>query len=278
MHVNKDFVKITAAYAIGVMVFFYLVWSLLSLALPEAQLDIVRALSTSFGINLPDDLMVRTSMGLRAVGVVAIISFLSIGLIVLNVFFSAIITARIIQPKIPLLTSSRGVLSTTWNGGRHFVLVRMSNFHKCDLVDVNLNVVLTVEEEREGGEQFMCYLPVHEFTPPRVLFMSKKMPWSIAVPADAHLSNSLASDYHFKPGEPITASFAANKKIIKVRRCLQILIQGMDADSNAKFVIQRKIMVDEQNGENYTLHLHRGNFKSLPLQIDDPADLEKFAE
>ncbi len=278
---NKDFLKITTLYTFGVIFFFYLIWSLLALALPEANLNLVRALSTSFGINLPEDMIVETGMGIKAVAVVMIIAILSIGLIVLNVFFSAIVTARFIHPRVALITSTRGVLSTKWNAEKPYVLVRMSNFHKADLVDVQLCVVLTVEETRKtenGNEQFLSYLPINEFTPPRILLMAPRMPWSIAVPGDILLGNSLVKDYHFKPGEPITKSFSAGKKLLSAKRTLQILIQGLDTRSHANFVIYRKIEIDEQDGENYTLHLHRGSFKSLPLHIQSALELEQYVD
>lgn len=103
------------------------------------------------------------------------------------------------------------------------------------------------------------------------------MPWTIAVPADALLSNSLTKDYHFKPGEPIAHSFSAGKKIKNVERSLQILIRGTDTSSYSQFVIHRKISIDSQVGDAYAMHLHRGSFKSLPLRISDKGDLELFA-
>lgn len=278
---QKDFLKITVFYAVGIIVIFYLCWLALQAALPEAQLDLVQTLSTSFGINLPNDMPLQTDTELRMFSVVLIIAAMSIALIVLNVFFSAIITARFIRPRVKVMTSSKGVLSTTWNTSSPYMLVRMSNFHVTDLVDVTLNVVLTVEEVRTNGvsnEQFLCYLPVQEFTPQRVLVMEQRTPWSIAVPADVLLSNSLTKNYHFKPGKPIVSSFSAGKKIVSAKRTLQILIQGTDARSYSHFVIHRRIPIDEQNGNQYTLHLHKGAFKSLPMRVEDPADLELVAE
>jgi hypothetical protein len=278
---NKEFLRITGFYTAGVVVVFYMIWALLDVALPEANLNVVRALSTAFGINLPENLIVDSSMGMKAAMVIVIISVLSIGLIVLNVFFSAIVTARFIHPRIDLVTSGRGALSTKWNPTMPYVLVRMSNFHRADLVDVRVGVVLTVEETRDNGgtsEQFLCYLPITEFTPQRVLVMERQMPWSIAVPGDILLSNSLTRNYHFRPGEPVVKSFTPGKKLESVRRTLQILIQGTDTQSYSRFVIHRKIPVDEQHGGKYTLHLHDGSFKSLPLHIDTAEELEQYAD
>lgn len=277
--VNKEFFKITTLYCLGVIAFFYLVWTILGFALPDAKLDIVRAMSTSFGINLPDELEENTSHAAQSAIVVSVIAVLSIGLIILNVFFNAIITARLIQPRVDLLTSSRGALSTKWNVAMPHVLVRLSNFHKADLVDVTIETVLTVEEVRSNGvknEQFLCYLPIPDFTPKAILFMQPRMPWTIAVPADLYLSNSLTQDYRFRPGVPITHSFSTGKKLESAKRTLQILIRGTDTNSYSPFVIHRKILIDEQQGDTYTLHLHKGGFKSLPLHIEDRNDLEQY--
>ncbi len=279
---NREFIKITLLYTVGVIVFFYTILSLLNFALPEAKLDMVRAVSTSFGINLPDDMELGSgSKGGQVFLVVGMLIVLSIGLIVLNVFFSAIVTARLIQPRIALITSMRGVLSTKWNTEKPHMLVRLSNFHKAPLADVRIETVLTVEEVRSNGvknEQFLSYLPIPEFSPKNILFMEPKMPWSIAVPADSLLNSSLTKDYHFKPGEKILHSFSAGKKIESVKRTLQILIRGTDTHSQAPFTIHRKIPVDSQEGETYTLHLHRGSFKSLPLHIDAASELEQYVD
>lgn len=277
---SKDFFKITAMYAAGVVTFFFVFWNLLEVALPGAKLDLVQALAGAFGINMPDSFSVEVDGGQQAAILVGLIVIMSLGLIVLNVFFSAVITARLIQPRVALITSSHGVLSTTWNSERPYMLVRLSNFHKADLIDVSLQVVLTVEEVRSNGvkgEQFRTYLPIEHFTPKSILFMEPRMPWTIAVPADAVLSNSLTKDYHFKPGEPVAHSFTPGKKIDSMERSLQILVRGTDTSSYSPFVIHRKILIDSQVGDAYALHLHRGSFKSLPLRIEDKSDLEQFA-
>lgn len=276
---QRDFFKLTGLYTFGIIGTFYICWLMLQLAMPEAHLNLLQTLTTAFGINIPDNMPLTMDTEARRATVVMIITLLSIGLVILNVFFSAVITARFIRPRVRLITSARGVLSATWNAERPYVLVRMSNFYTTDLVDVTVNIVLMVEETRAVNgetEQFRSYLPVPEFTPQRILVMGQKMPWSIAVPADIHLGNSLSKDYHFAPGAPITQSFSKGKAIVSAKRTLQILIQGTDARSYSSFVIHRKIPIDEQEGDRYTLHLHRGAFKSLPLRIAKPAELEQY--
>lgn len=278
---QRDFFKLTAIYTAGIIATFYLSWLMLEAAMPDAKLDMLQTLTTAFGINLPDNMPLTMNTQGRRLSVVLIITFLSLSLVILNVFFGAVITARFIRPRVRLLTSSLGVLSTTWNAEIPYILIRMANFYAADLVDVVVNVVLMVEETRLVGgktEDFRSYLPITNFTPQRILVMEQKMPWSLAVPADAHLGNSLTSDYRFLAGQPITQSFSRGKTIVSSKRTLQILIQGTDARSYSSFVIHRKVPVDEQLGDKYTLHLRRGAFKSLPLQIFDPADLEQIEE
>ncbi|MBI1215456.1 MAG: hypothetical protein GC185_06535 [Alphaproteobacteria bacterium] len=276
---QKDFFKITGFYTVAIIAMFYLCWIMLVAALPEAHLNLVQTLSTAFGINLPDDMPITAQTEAKTAAIILIIAIMSIGLVVLNVFFSAIITARFIRPRVKLLTSARGVLSATWNAETPYVLVRMSNFYNADLVDVKLDAVLAVEETRliDGKEdQFRSYMPIESFTPRHILVMSQKMPWSIAVPGDMYVGNSLNKNYHFRPGKPVTHSFSPGRKAVKIKRSLQILIQGTDARSYSSFVVSREIPIDTQDGETYTLHLHKGAFKSLPLHIEDAGELEQY--
>ena len=277
--VHRDFFKITGLYTLGIIATFAGCWLLLGAALPDAHLDLLTTLTTAFGVNLPNDMPLNMNTEARTAAVVFIIALLSIGLVVLNVFFSAIITARFIRPRVALILSERGVLSTTWNAMSPYVLVRMSNFYQADLVDVTLNISLTVEETHTiNGEkdQFRTYFPIEEFTPKHVLVMEQRMPWSIAVPADVLLSNSKSRNYPFRPGKVIVDSISQGKRPDFIRRTLQILIQGTDARSYSHFVIHKNIVIDEQEGRNYTLLLHKGSFKSLPLRIEDPELLEQY--
>ncbi len=276
---HRDFIKLILLYTVGIIVTFLASWGLLVLAMPDARLDLLQTLTTAFGINLPDNMPLSLNTAARQVIVVLIITFLSLTLVILNVFFSAIVTARFIRPRVQLVTSANGVLSTVWNAETPYILVRMANFYTADLVDVSASVVLMIEETRLVNgqiEEFRSYLPVHDFTPAHILVMERRMPWSLAVPARAHLGNSLSKDYLFEPGQPFSHSFSAGKTILSSKRSLEVLFQGTDARSYSSFVIHRKILVDEQQGDKYTLHLHRGSFKSLPLRIEDANELEQY--
>lgn len=275
---HRELLKLTALYAIGVVGVLYAMWALLAVALPEANLNVVKALANSFGIMLSDDIFDKAGTGFRAGSVIMIVFFMSVVLVILNVLFCALTTTLFIRPRVKLITSPFGVLSEAWNASMPYVLVRLSNFHGGVLTNVRLSVVLNVHETRDNGEEFVSALPVDHFTPQRILVMQPKMPWTIAVPGDATLSSSLTRNYHFKPGEPILKSFSPAKKISRVERTLDILIEGSDSKSYSDFVIHRRVPVDTQDGEEYILHLHKGAFKSLPLHIDDPRLLEECVD
>lgn len=278
---QRDFFKITALYTVGIVVTLCACWLLLGLAMPDAKLDVLQTLTSVFGINLPNDMPLNLDTEARIASVVLIIAVMSIGLVILNVFFSAVITARFIRPRVDLILSKRGVLSTQWNPSMPYVLVRMSNFYPADLVDVTLAIALTVEETHivDGKEDtFRTYFTIEQFTPQRILVMEQRMPWSIAVPGDILLSNSKTRAYPFRPGKAIVDSVAKEGvRPARVRRCLQILIQGTDARSYSHFVIHKNIFVDEQNGMDYKLLLHKGIFKSLPMRISDQKEIEQYA-
>ena len=278
---QRDFFKITALYTVGIIVTLCACWLLLGIALPDAKLDVLQTLTSVFGINLPNDMPLNLDTEARIASVVMIIAVMSIGLVILNVFFSAVITARFIRPRVDLILSKRGVLSTQWNAAMPYVLVRMSNFYPADLVDVTLAIALTVEETHivEGKEDtFRTYFTIEQFTPQRVLVMEQRMPWTIAVPGDILLSNSKTRAYPFRPGKAIVDSVAKEGvRPARVRRCLQILIQGTDARSYSHFVIHKNIFVDEQDGMDYKLLLHKGIFKSLPMRITERGELEQYA-
>jgi hypothetical protein len=275
---KKDFLKITSVYTVGIILTYSLIWFVLQLILPDSNLNFFNVIFTALGLNIPIDFIDNAGNGIKTISVVVIISILSLGLILLNVYFGAIVTAHFIRPKIDLKTSSFGVLSTKWNIEKAHILVRMSNFHDASLVNVRINIVLSVQETRNDGtksEDFITFLPISNFTPPHILVMEPKMPWSIAIPTDTHLSNSLTKDYHFNPGEPIKNSFSKGKNLESVKRKIEILIEGIDSKSFANFIVHRKIEVDAQSENNYTLQLYRGVFKSLPLHIDSSKDLEE---
>lgn len=277
---GKSFWKITILYILGIAAAFATSWTLINISVPDSKFNLINALSTALGIYLPDNLAMKASFDIRTISVIIVISIISIFLILLNVYFGAIVTSYFIRPRINLAFSKFGVLSNKWNQDNIFILVRICNFNRSDLLNVRTNVMLSVEEscKSDSGdeEKFIAYFPVHDFTPPHIMIMKKKMPWTIAVPSDVFLSNSRSTNYSFSPGNAILNSFSNGKKLFSAKRTIEILIEGLDSKSYSNFIHHQSILVDEQVGDEYKLHLHRGAFKSLPLQIISPNELEQY--
>lgn len=272
-------VQIIGVYLLSLVSTLLAMWWALSWALPEQEgKNLITALSTSIRMNIPEDVLVSE----HSVGItVGVLTFLSMIITIINVYFTAFLTSHLIRPRIKLVTSERGVWTNRWDYIHHHILVRMVNFQGRDLVNVEVEAVLIVEEIREidGKEEvFMCYLPILEgLTPRKVLILNDRAPWSIAIPAKMKLSNSLTKDYPFEVGEDIVQSFSHAKKLLACKRRIEVLIKGMDSKSYSTFIMRRSIDIDEQtlDGE-YILLLHKGGFKSLPLRVESESDIEKY--
>ncbi len=270
---------IIGVYLISLMAILLAMWGLLEWALPHQEgQNLITAISTSIRMKIPDEVLEsQHSVGLAVIQ----LTVLSIGLTVMNVYFTAFLTSHLITPRVRLLTSKRGVWTNHWDYINYHILIRMVNFQGRDLVNVEVSAVLIVEEirENEGVEEvFVCYLPIEEgLTPKKVLILNDRSPWSISIPAKMKLSNSLTKDYPFEVGEEVTQSFSHGKKLICCKRRIEILIKGMDSKAYSTFIMRRTIDVDEETrDQEYILHLHKGGFKSLPLRVEDENDIEQY--
>lgn len=267
-------------YVTGLTAIFAAIWVMLGLILPETKGNLLNALSTAFGLEIPDTLFSEAITPLTLL-VIVVVSVLSIALILIHVYFEATITARIINPHIDLYTSKKGVLSTSWSEDKEHILVRLVNFHPQDLLNVEVKAIITVHEKiaLDNGEtdEFICFFPVEEIDPENVLILGSRTPWSIAVPSDITLSNSIRSGYSLNLGAPIRESFLPQNKLISCKREIEFLITGVETKSSSHFALHRKVLLDEQNEDgSYTLHLHKGSFQSLPLQVSSKSDVEEY--
>ncbi len=284
MRFNAPFFKTVGLYLVAMATILALMWLALNAFSPGAGTDLIRGVAAILNIDIPDS-MVSSSATLRGAFFVSVLTLLGVMILIVHVVFEARVTEHLIVPKVNLVTSRRGAWSNSWAPGREHILVRLVNFQGGDLVDVDIACVVSVEEKNVGKDgdedRFICYFPVpaEAVTPARALVLEDRAPWSISVPADVKLGNSLAQDYKLDLGKPIVDSFAKAKgrKLVSCKRKLEILIKGMDVDSYAGFVVLRRIDLDEQSeGGIYTLHLHKGAFKSLPLRVSSAADVEQY--
>lgn len=276
---KQNILKPLSWYVAGLLVVFVSIWLLLGVALPEFKLNLMKAMSTAFGLDLPDNLVIEqtpTTM-LVTMGV----TFLAIMLLLIHVIFEAVVTERLINPSIDMVTSTRGALSSSWNPEQDFILIRMVSFHAAELLDVSVKAVLAVHEqfELDDGEldDFITYFPVTRMTPENVLVLSPRTPWSIAIPAELEYSNSRCAKYRLNAGKSPVKSFRDGAKPVTVKRWFDILISGTEPRSYAKFVIHRRVEIDAQKRDGaYELALHKGDFKSLPLYVESKEDVEQY--
>ena len=271
--------QIISVYLLSLGIILCAMWLVLEWALPEQEgRNLLTALSTSIRMKIPDEVLGSS----HSVGFAVLqLTVLSIALTVINVYFTAFLTSHLITPRVRLITSTRGVWTNRWDYINHHILVRMVNFQGRDLVNVEVEAVLIVEEVRENDgkeEVFVCYLPIGDvLTPRKVLILKDRSPWCISIPAKMELSNSLTKDYPFEVGKEVTQSFSHGKRLISCKRRIEILIKGVDSKAYSNFIMRRTIDVDEETRDKeYILHLHKGGFKSLPLQVDSEEDVEQY--
>jgi len=269
---------IITGYLVALTTVLACMWLVLELALPNHEgSNLLRALSAAMKMEIPEEVLEAGS----TVGIVIfLLTVLSIVLTIINVSFTAFMTSHLITPKVKLVTSQKGVWTKRWDYVHEHILIRMVNFHGRDLVKVQVDAVLIVEEMRENDgkeELFMCYLPIENFTPRKVLILNDRAPWSIAIPALMTLSNSLTEDYYFHVGEPIKKSFSKGKKLLSCKRHIEILIHGLESKAYSQFIIRKSIPIDEQSRDGeYSLLLHKGCFASLPMRVEAEGDIEQY--
>jgi hypothetical protein len=278
----KEIMKVFRNYVFIISTLFIFIWGLLSLVLPEMKAGLSNALATTIGFDIPETLTQNSIEGL-ALLVIIVVSSLSVLILLVNVLFEAKVTAIVLNPEIDIYTSKKGCLSDTWDNKKEHILVRMLNFHQNDIVDLSVKAVVTVHEEieRQDGEreEFLCYfsIPAELIDPSEVLVLKSNIPWTIAIADDITLSNTLTSNYKMDLGEKITNAVLTGNKLISVKRELELLIKGTDPVTRSIFSINRTIKLDEQDIKgNYTLHLHRGRFKSLPMHVKTKKEVEHY--
>jgi len=259
-----------------------IIWLLLWVAVPEIELNVLNAISTAFGLELPERLIKNYTVTTLFITVAVVL--VAVLLMLVNVVFEAVVTERLINPRIDILTSERGVLSDTWNSEKQHILIRLLNFHPDDVFDVHVQCVLAVYEEfrdKDGTlDDFIAYFPVKMLTPKTILIMPSKMPWTIAIPVEQPLENSMNPDYKFDLTSGKIQSFRPalhkNQSPVFIERTLELMITGVEPHSYAKFVKHKKISVDRLDQDGYQSFLHKGSFKSLPLKVSAKEDVEQY--
>lgn len=274
--------KLFAIYVLALAVVSVVFWWILSFASPSTSENLQSIFFTNFDLRTPPEiLMNQTSIGAVIVVLASIV--VSIAVLLANIYFEAVITAKIIRPKPDIRTSTQGVLSTSWDReGRPYILTRMINASKYELVNLRIDAVLTVEEisvDANGNEsQFVSYFPVGMIDPVSVFILRSRTPWTISVVANQTLSNSIVAVYELHVGKPIKTSMFEGRKLKRCCRKVEFLITGNDTESSSMVTVHKEVVIDCQEAGKYTLMLHEGRYKNLSMHVDDLEDINRFEE
>ncbi len=273
--------KLFGFYVFSITSFAAIFWTLYSFARPDGASNIESTLFTSMGLKVPPELF-GNELNIILLIVLGGTIFLSIALLAINMFFSAVITAKMIKPRIEILTSHKGVLSTCWDKSKQpYILVRLINANKFDLISLKVRAVVTIEEHFKNDEgkddKFIFYFPIDdEFLDPTSIFILKSSaPWTIAVPANVKMYNSIVADYRLNIGKKQKGVLPGYEPYF-VERKMEFLIKGFEAMLSSIFTDHEEIYIDRQTGDDYELLLHDGTFKSLDVVVDDPNDIEQY--
>ncbi len=176
-------------------------------------------------------------------------------ILVLNMIFQAVITAKLIKPSIDLHLSNGAVYHPSYGLQKTpHVLFRLVNASHFDLHLVSLKAFLTVHDEHpdEPAKDMLYYFPVPAIDPEEIPVLRPLNPWIVAIPVGGLLSNSIIHDYAWQLSRP-TGSQPGKRR-------LEILVSGNETEASTSFMQAFNISLEmgEPNG------LMCGAFQSLP--------------
>jgi hypothetical protein len=184
---------------------------------------------------------------------------------VLNMLFQAVITAKLIKPKIDFRVSDGATYDPSYGRGKTpHVLFRLINACDFELHLVSLKVFLIVHDEESGDESSGAtsyYFPVPDVDPKDIPVLYPMIPWIIAIPVGGTVGNSVINEYAWQLTRP-TGSKPG-------RRQLQVLVTGYEKEASTAFMEAVTL-----NLESVGPHaLICGVFQTLP-QVLNPKSLD----
>lgn len=176
-------------------------------------------------------------------------------ILVLNMMFQAVMTAKLIKPAIDLRVSGGAVFDPHYGRKQApHILFRLINANPFDLHLITIKAFLTVHDENleDLAQSMIYYFPVPDIDPHEVPVLRALNPWIIAIPVEQLLSNSIVRDYDWRLTRPVGSQPG--------KRQLEILVSGYETEASASFMRAFKLNL-ETDGEN---GLICGSFQSLP--------------
>lgn len=191
--------------------------------------------------------------------VMAILFAQAFSILVLNMIFQAVITAKLIKPAIDLRLSDGAVFNPSYGLKQTpNILFRLINANPFDLHLISLKVFLTVHDAHpeDPAQSMIYYFPVPDIDPQEIPVLRSHTPWIIAIPVDETLGNSIVRGYEWRLTGP-TGSQPG-------KRQLEVLVSGYETEASTSFMQAFKLNL-EADGAN---GLICGAFQALPCTMD----------
>lgn len=189
-------------------------------------------------------------------GIFVLLFINAITILVLNMMFQSVLTAKLIRPSINVRTSNSAVFNPRYGLSKTpHILFRLVNASAFDLYSVSLRAFLTVHDEHPDNpsESMTYYFPIEKIDPLEIPVLKSFSPWIVAIPVDVPLQNSIVDAYEFRLTQPQGSH--------RGKRELEILITGMEVAASSNFIEAIRIPL-ETNTTGTSLIC--GSFVSLP--------------
>lgn len=214
-----------------------------------------QGISASFNLGDYRDAAPSSARGNPGVVVMLILFAHAFAILVLNMIFQAVITAKLIRPAIDLRLSDGAVFHPAY--GLHktpHILFRLINASPFDLHLVSLKAFLMVHDDHpeDPSRSMTYYFPVPEVDPLEIPVLRSLTPWIVAIPVDGTLANSLIRDYAWRLTGPAGSQPG--------RRQLEVLVSGNETEASTSFMQAFNLNLETEGKAGLVC----GAFQSLP--------------
>lgn len=176
-------------------------------------------------------------------------------ILVLNMIFQAVITAKLIKPAIDLRLSDGAVFHPRYGLKKTpHILFRLLNASPFDLHLVSLKAFLMVHDEHpeDPSQSMMYYFPVPDIDPLEIPVLRTLNPWIVAIPVGEALGNSIIQAYAWRLSAP-TGSHPGKRR-------LEVLVSGNETEASTSFMRAFDLNLEMEGKAG----LLCGSFQSLP--------------
>lgn len=259
---RKSLVTLFLAYVVLVGVVTLVILLVYAMLLPGSVAEgfgwLQRAVSASFNLGNYKEAAPSPFQDDPSIVVMVVLFAHAFSILVLNMIFQAVITAKLIKPAIDLRLSDGAVFNPSHGLKKQpHILFRLVNASPFDLHLVSVKAFLTVHDEHreDPSKSMLYYFPVPNIDPLEIPVLRTRTPWIIAIPVGDELANSLVHDYAWRLTGPAGSQPG--------KRQLEILVSGNETGASTSFLQAFKLNL-EKDGPN---GLICGRFQSLPCSM-----------